>query len=437
MDTLPSRTADQEHATEVALEGEASTGSASPAVPHASSTTRETQTLDALLGGQAQKLTARLKLLRQKMYPPDAAKTLRTFSSPEAASFIGVDPSYLRKLDLDGRMPRPATDNLGRRSFTVREMNEIRTLLDQNGKDGRRYVRHRTPGEHLQVICVTNFKGGSGKTTTASHLAQYLALRGYRVLGLDLDPQASFTALHGLQPELDVAENASLHSAIRYGTQRRPMAELVRKTYFEGLDLVPGNIDIQDFEHEVPKDLMARQSGRNTGETQFYLRLQKAIREVENDYDVVVIDCPPQMGYLTMAALSAATSLLITVHPAMVDVMSMAQFLLMTSDYMRIVAERGVKLNLDFSRYLVTRYEPGDAPQNDMLNLMRTMFGDHVMKNPMLKTTAVADANLTKQTIFEVPREKFTRSTYDRAMESLLAVNSEIEGLINAAWGRN
>lgn len=433
MDTLSSRVADQEHATEVALEGEASSEAASSAVL---STTREAQTLDALLGGQAQKLTARLKLLRQKMYPPNAAKTLRTFSSPEAASFIGVDPSYLRKLDLKGRMPSPATDNLGRRSFTVREMNEIRTLLDQTAKDGRRYVRHRRPGEHLQVICVTNFKGGSGKTTTASHLAQYLALRGYRVLGLDLDPQASFTALHGLQPELDVAENASLHSAIRYGTQRRPMAELVRKTYFDGLDLVPGNIDIQDFEHEVPKDLMARQGGRNTGETQFYLRLQKAIREVEDDYDVVVIDCPPQMGYLTMAALSAATSLLITIHPAMVDVMSMAQFLLMTSDYMRIVAERGVKLNLDFSRYLVTRYEPGDAPQNDMLNLMRSMFGEHVMKNPMLKTTAVADANLSKQTIFEVPREKFTRSTYDRAMESLLAVNGEIEGLINAAWGR-
>lgn len=433
MDTLPSRIADQEQATDVALEGEASVEVGSTILRK---TTRETQTLDKLLGGQAHALTTRLKQLRQKMYPPNAAKTLRTFSSSEVASFIGVDPSYLRKLDLDGRMSRPATDNLGRRSYTVRDMNEIRKMLDLTSKDGRRYVRHRAPHEHLQVICVTNFKGGSGKTTTSSHLAQYLALKGYRVLGLDLDPQASFTALHGLQPELDVAEDASLHSAIRYGTQRRPMADLVRKTYFEGLDLVPGNIDIQEFEHEVPKDLQARQGGRNTGETQFYLRLQKAIREVEADYDVVVIDCPPQMGYLTMAALAAATSLVITIHPAMVDVMSMAQFLLMTSDYMSLVAERGVQLNLDFARYLVTRYEPGDAPQNDMLKLMRGMFGDHVLQNPMLKTTAVADANLTKQTIFEVPREKFTRATYDRAMESLLAVNGEIEGLINSAWGR-
>lgn len=434
MDTLPSRHADQEQATEVALEGEASVEIGSPISRRSM---REAQSLDKLLGAQARTLTMRLKQLRQKMYPPNAAKTLRTFSSSEAASFIGVDPSYLRKLDLDGRLARPATDSLGRRSYTVSDMNEIRQLLDQTGKDGRRYVRHRNPErEHLQVICVTNFKGGSGKTTTSSHLAQYLALKGYRVLGLDLDPQASFTALHGLQPELDVDEDASLHSAIRYGTKRRPMAELVRKTYFEGLDIVPGNIDIQEFEHEVPKDLQSRQSGRNTGETQFYLRLQKAIKEVEADYDVVVIDCPPQMGYLTMAALAAATSLVITIHPAMVDVMSMAQFLLMTSDYMSLVAERGVELNLDFARYLVTRYEPGDAPQNDMLNLMRGMFHEHVLKNPMLKTTAVADANLTKQTIFEVPREKFTRATYDRAMDSLMKVNGEIEGLINSAWGR-
>jgi chromosome partitioning protein len=61
--------------------------------------------------------------------------------------------------------------------------------------------------EHLQVIAVTNFKGGSGKTTTAAHLAQYLALHGYRVLAVDLDPQASLSALFGYQPEFDVEEN--------------------------------------------------------------------------------------------------------------------------------------------------------------------------------------------------------------------------------------
>lgn len=403
----------------------------------AGTTLLEEQTLDALFAGQASQLTQRMKLHRQKLYKPGTAKVLRTFTPGEVAQFVGVDPSYLRKLDLDGPMPKPATDKLGRRQYTVAEMNQIRSFLDQRERGGRRYVRHRRAGEKLQVLSVINFKGGSGKTTTASHLAQYLALRGYRVLGLDLDPQASFTALHGLQPELDVAEDASLFSAIRYGQERREMADLVLKTYFEGLDIVPGNIDIQDFEHDVPKELMARQSGRQTGEAQFYLRLKRAIDQVEKDYDLVVIDCPPQMGYLTMAALAASTSLIITIHPAMVDVMSMSQFLHMTADYMRVIADRGVKLQLNFARYLVTRFEPGDAPQADMVKMLRALFGDHVLQNPVLKSTAVADAYLSKQTLYEVGREAFTRSTYDRAMDSFTSVNSEIEGLVKAVWGRS
>ena len=65
------------------------------------------------------------------------------------------------------------------------------------------------------------------------------------------------------------------------------------------------------------------------------------------------------------------------------------------------------------------------------------MFGEHVLNYPMLKSTAISDAGITKQTLYEVTRDQFTRSTYDRAMEALDSVNSEIEGLIKAAWGRS
>ena len=78
------------------------------------------------------------------------------------------------------------------------------------------YLPGRRAGDHLQVVTVINFKGGSGKTTTAAHLAQRLALTGYRVLAIDLDPQASLTALHGVQPEFDLTEGGTLYDAIRY-----------------------------------------------------------------------------------------------------------------------------------------------------------------------------------------------------------------------------
>jgi len=93
-------------------------------------------------------------------------------------------------------------------------------------------------------------------------------------------------------------------------------------------------------------------------------------------------------------------------------------------------------MTYDWIRYLVTRYEPGDGPQNQMVGFMRSLFGDYVLTNEVLKSTAISDAGMTKQTLYEVEKGNFTRSTYERAIESLDAVNAEIGTLIQEAWGR-
>jgi chromosome partitioning protein len=67
---------------------------------------------------------------------------------------------------------------------------------------------------------------------------------------------------------------------------------------------------------------------------------------------------------------------------------------------------------------------------------MRSMFKQHVLTNPMLRSVAISDAALTNQTLYEVDRSQFTRTTYDRALEAMEAVNAEIAGLIHKAWGR-
>jgi chromosome partitioning protein len=277
-----------------------------------------------------------------------------------------------------------------------------------------------------------NFKGGSGKTTTTANLAQYLALRGYRVLAIDLDPQASLSALFGHQPELDVGPNETLYGAIRYDDEKRPIAEIVRATYIPDLHLVPGNLELMEFEHDTPKALMTR----SPGDTLFFARIGQALSQVQKLYDVVVIDCPPQLGFLTMSALTAATSVLITIHPQMLDVMSMSQFLAMTGDLLEEISRAGASSQYLWMKYLVTRFEPSDGPQNQMVAFLRSIFGEHVLNHPMLKSTAISDAGLTNQTIFEVERSQFTRSTYDRALESVESVNAEIEALIKKAWGR-
>ena len=390
--------------------------------------------VDQLIIGQAQELSEKLKQHRLEMYPPRAMKDLREFQLSEAARFVGVTSGYLKNLSLEGKGPQPQVTTSGRRSYTAMQMEEMRQYLEQSARAGTHYVPHRRAGEKLQVIAVVNFKGGSGKTTSAAHLAQFLALSGHRVLAVDLDPQASMTAIHGFQPEFDVHENETLYGAIRYDDQQRPLSEIIRKTNFPNLDLVPGNLELMEFEHDTPR-ILAQGQGQSYGRI-FFARLDEALSSVADDYDVVLIDCPPQLGFLTMSAICAATAVLITVHPQMLDVMSMCQFLQMLGDILSTLKDVGANMNLDWLRYLVTRYDPQDGPQTQMVAFMRAMFKNHVLVNPMLRSVAISDAAMTNQTLYEVERAAFTRSTYDRALEAMDAVNGEVLELIYKAWGR-
>lgn len=387
---------------------------------------------EELILEQGDLISKKLHLLSMQQFPPNAKKLLRQFSLAEVSQFLGVSQSTLKKLHLEGKGPLPQTSSSGRRSYSAEQMIELRQYFDQHGRsEAKNYVPHRRAGEKLQIIAVVNFKGGSGKTTTAAHLAQYMALTGHRVLAVDLDPQASLSSLHGFQPELDMTP--SLYDAIRYDGDRRPISEIIVPTNFPGLDIVPANLDLQEFEYDTP--LAMSDKGSNEGRT-FFTRISRALAEVDDRYDVVVIDCPPQLGYLTITALTAATSVLITIHPQMLDVMSMGQFLLMLGGILKPIRDAGAEVNLEWYRYLITRYEPTDVPQAQMVGFMQTLFHQFVLKNQMLKSTAVSDAGITKQTLYEVEKSQMTRSTYERAMDSLNTVNAEITELVHAAWGR-
>ena len=387
---------------------------------------------DEVILRQGETISNKLNVLRLGQYPPDARKTLRSFALAEVAYFLGVTSSNLKKIHLEGRGPSPTTSATGRRLYTAEQLLELRRYLDQHGRtEAKKYVPRRRAGERLQVISIVNFKGGSGKTTTAAHLVQHLALTGHRVLAIDLDPQASLSSLHGVQPELD--KNPSLYDAIRYDDEKKSIAEVIQKTNFPGLDIIAANLELQEYEYETPLALSRKTSldGRL-----FFTRITDVLRDVDADYDVVVIDCPPQLGYLTLTALTASTSAIITIHPQMLDVMSMSQFLLMLGGIMQSIRKAGANINLAWFRYLVTRHEPTDGPQTQMIGFMQTLFPGHMLRHPMVKSTAIADVGITNQTLYEVDRGQFIRATYDRAMEALNAVNEEITALIHSAWGR-
>lgn len=100
--------------------------------------------------------------------------------------------------------------------------------MAKTGRNGETYLPGRRENDALQVISIVNFKGGSSKTTSAIHLAQRYALRGYRVLAIDMDPQASLTTMFGYRPKIEFAENGTVYDALKY-EDPVPLSQFIRK----------------------------------------------------------------------------------------------------------------------------------------------------------------------------------------------------------------
>lgn len=386
--------------------------------------------------GYTSKLSVELRDMREAFYPPQARKSFtRTFSTLDLVRLLNVPESTLRQLTIEGKGPQPERAENNRRTYTIEQVKELRSFLaDLRPEEAQDLLPYRRPRERLQVLATSNFKGGSSKTTTSVHLAHFLGLQGYRVLCIDLDPQASMTSMFGIQPEFDLEENETAYAALRYDDERRPLAEVIRATYFPGVDLVPGNLELMDFEFDTPSYL----TSRNRDELGlFFERLGKAIASVENQYDLVILDTPPSLGYTTLAALYAATSLIVTVHPAMLDVASCNQFLIMISDLADVLAQFGARFDHDHFKFLLTRVNPNDGPQKYMSGVMRRLFGDDVLVAEALESTAIAGAAVAKKTLYELEPGEVGREALKRALESADRVNFEILALIHKVWERS
>lgn len=382
----------------------------------------------------AEKLATSLDRQMKNAFRPEERKTLRLFSAREVCELTNISASNLNtRLADDPDFPQPETDLRGHRWFTAEKIDQIRDHMFRTGKNVLSYRPGRQPGDALQILSVVNFKGGSGKSTTAIHLSQRLALRGYRVLCIDSDPQGSLTTLFGYRPELEFQDKGTLYDCLRYDEEQVGIERVIRKTYFHNLDLVPAGLVLAEYETNTAYALSQRIVPN------FAERLSIQLNRVQDNYDVVIIDCPPQLGFTTLTALAASTALIVTVVPNMLDIASMSQFLSLAGDLFRTIQQhvkRSEPISWNFVKFLLTRYEPSDGPQTQMAAYLRAILEDEVLTEPMLKSTAVSDAGMTQQTVYEVDPSKLVRKTLERAVQSCNAVSAEIETLIQRSWGR-
>lgn len=374
------------------------------------------------------RLSGRLREHAEATFPPDAQKGLRRFSMREAAELLRINQNTFRHhvSNLD-TFPDGEIDRGNRRSFSAEELVKAQRVLLETGRIKADEHPHRQPGEECQILTVFNLKGGSAKTSTVAHLSQLMGLRGYRVLVVDLDSQASLTNLFGVTPELD-PDMPTSYDLVR-AENPLPASDVIRRTNFPTVDLIPASMDIMEYEFEVALSF-------KHGATTFHSRIRDALEPVLDRYDLVIFDTPPQLSFAVISALFASTGVVIPLNASMLDVMSLSSFLAMASNLMGVVEEHAPEHGLNFVRVLITRYENTDSPQVQISSLLRTVLGEAVLPAEFLKSTAVGDAANTQQSIFEVEPRDVNRKTYERAIESVSRVTDEIEKEILKAWGR-
>ncbi len=271
------------------------------------------------------------------------------------------------------------------------------------GPTGRPYRGFPTPPKldghgPARIIALCNQKGGVGKTTTTINLAAALAGYGRRVLAVDFDPQGALSAGLGIQThDIPTIYDLLLDS-------KRDPHEVIVHSRVENLDVLPANIDLSAAEVHLVNEVAREQI------------LARVLRKVSNEYDVILVDCQPSLGLLTVNALTASHGVIIPLECEFFALRGVA-LLIETIDKVRDRLNPTITLD----GVLATMYDPRTLHSREVLERVVDAFGEDVLETVIGRTVKFPDASVSGMPITEFAPEHAAAQAYLRLARELVA----------------
>jgi cellulose biosynthesis protein BcsQ len=399
-----------------------------------------------------------------------AGRSLRRFSTWEITKYlIPVAPPHFRRvLRANPALPQGRSETPGgAKWFTLDEVLRLRAHFAAEGSRAKEYRPYRPAGLPAKVAAIANFKGGVGKTSTAAHLAMSAALDGYRVLVVDLDSQGSMTSVFGgkVASEWDTvfplvardfalglqAENRRraergepplpLEDTLSEALEKKA-ADVIQKTHWPSIDLIGAQLNLYWAEFQIPVWRMSLRAWK------LWEALSNAFERdgVLEAYDLVILDTPPALGYLTINGLTAADILLVPLGASFLEFDSTGRFFdMLHSTFQsietgentaaRALGRPEIRFEWDAVRAVVTRID--GAQQAELAGLMQAYLGRTLSPFRQDFTALVGQAGEQVNGIYEADYRDFNRDTYARGRMTFDQTYAGFKRLLLGAWRRD
>jgi chromosome partitioning protein len=251
------------------------------------------------------------------------------------------------------------------------------------------------------ILAVANQKGGVAKTTTSINLAAGLALEGYKVLLIDADPQTNTTQVF-IHPNVEISLEKSLYNVIM---NFAPMTSIIQETRFPNLYFVPSHIRLSSVDLELAQALDNRSA-----------RLKRAIDEIKEKYDYIIIDNPPSLGLLTINSFVASDKLVIPVSTAFFALTGLVQL----QETIAMVKQTQLNPSLSILGVLCTFSDTTNVSR-DVEKQLREFFGDLVFQMVIPKNVSLEEAHSRRTPVFDYSPQSHGALAYKALVKEVIA----------------